>query len=228
MPPTTRGKGEPSSSQTQQPTPAPKDTIKVQGDSEKEEKPVVQEPQGPKGKERKLSPEEKMEILLRRIQALERDREERPQLTRKSMAQPTRGMEQKTPAPPLFGPNRYREATIPPPSYHGMPEIKGYKPITPKPYDGTTDVEGFLVQARTHLKFYQSSLTEDYQKVMAISQLLTGRVLLWFEPIMKDYLENYPKESSDITNYIFSDYRYFEDRMRTMFGDPDKEQHAVK
>ncbi|RYO82459.1 hypothetical protein DL764_009601 [Monosporascus ibericus] len=175
MPLTTRGKGEPSSSQTQQPTPAPKDTIEVQGNSEKEEEPVVQELQGPKEKKRELSPEEKMEIL-----------------------------------------------------YHGMPEIKGYKLITPKPYNGITDVKGFLVQARTHLKFYQSSLIKDYQKVMAISQLLAGRVLLWFEPIIKDYLENYPKESSDITNYIFNDYRYFEDRMRAMFGDPDKEQHAVK
>ncbi|RYP00492.1 hypothetical protein DL764_006484 [Monosporascus ibericus] len=173
MPPTTRGKGEPSSSQTQQPTPVPKDIIKVQGDSEEEEELVVQEPQGPKGKERELSPEEKMEILLRRIQALERDKEERPQPLRKN-------------------------------------------------------VEGFLIQARIHLKFYQSSLTEDYQKVLAISQVFAGRVLSWFEPILRDYLKNYPESLSDATNHIFSDYEHFEDRMRALFGDTDKEQHAVK
>ncbi|RYP06349.1 hypothetical protein DL765_009528 [Monosporascus sp. GIB2] len=45
---------------------------------------------------------------------------------------------------------------------------------------------------------------------------------------MKDYLQNYPDDSSDTTNYIFSKYKHFEERMRALFGDPDKEQHAVK
>ncbi|RYO80546.1 hypothetical protein DL766_007280 [Monosporascus sp. MC13-8B] len=109
-----------------------------------------------------------------------------------------------------------------------MPDVKGYKPTPPKPYDGSEDPDGFLVQARLHLKFYEGSLTEDYQKVMAISQLLIGRVRDWFEPILTDYLERYPEESSDLTNYIFSKYSHFEERTRALFGNPDKEQHAIK
>ncbi|RYO87808.1 hypothetical protein DL763_006226 [Monosporascus cannonballus] len=226
-PPTTRSQGGPSSSQPQQqPTPTPKDTIEVQGKEskreeveeeveEKTEKEYGTKFQKRKEKEKEPTVDEKLYILMTEVRALKKKNAEFAQQQRASTL-------------PLFGANQIREGTIPPPSYHGMPDVKGYKPTPPKPYDGSTDVEGFLVQARLHLKFYESSLTEDYQKVMAIFQLLTGRVLLWFEPIMRDYLQNYPDESSDMTNYIFSKYGHFKERMRALFGDPDKEQHAVK
>ena len=70
---------------------------------------------------------------------------------------------------PLFGFNQTRKGTVLPPAYYGMLNIKGYKLILFKPYDGTTDVKGFLIQARIHLKFYKIFLSEKYQKVMAIS-----------------------------------------------------------
>ncbi|RYP29030.1 hypothetical protein DL768_011220 [Monosporascus sp. mg162] len=210
-PPTTRSQGGPSSS-LQQSSPAPKETIEVQENEPEEE---GEESDSPKGKEKELTIDDKLHTLITELQAVKR---ENARLAR----------QQRSSTLPLFGANQSRENTVPPPAYHGMPEVKGYKPTPPKPYDGTTDVEGFLVQARLHLKFYENSLTEDYQKVMAIFQLLAGKVLSWSEPIMNDYLVNYPDQSSDLTNYVFGNYEHFEERMRALFGDSDREQHAVE
>ncbi|RYP42433.1 hypothetical protein DL768_010342 [Monosporascus sp. mg162] len=207
-PPSTRSQGGPSS-QSQQQSPPAKETIEIQ-DPEAEEK----QPKEQKGKKGKPTVDEKLDILATELHAL---RQENTRLARQLRTK------ERTSTFPLFGANQTREGTVPPPSYHGMPEVKGYKPTPPKPYDGTTDVEGFLVQARLHLKFYENSLTEDYQKVMAIFQLLAGKVLLWSEPIMNDYLVNYPDQSSDLTNYVFGNYEHFEERMRALFGDSDRE-----
>ncbi|RYO83607.1 hypothetical protein DL762_006056 [Monosporascus cannonballus] len=227
------------------------DIIEVQGEESEEEaaKEGAEEKYGAevlKGKEKELTTEKRLDFLAQKVQNLE---QENARLTKKKKTTfpqfgspkgrsqgsgfrpPSFGAEQtpeETSTLPLFGANQTREGTIPPPSYHGMPNVKGYKPNSPKPYDGSEDPEGFLVQARLHLKFYESSLTENYQKVIAILQLFVGRVLLWFEPIMKDYLKNYPGNSLNITNYIFSKYNHFEERMRALFGNPDKKQDAIK
>ncbi|RYP06348.1 hypothetical protein DL765_009527 [Monosporascus sp. GIB2] len=177
MAPTTRSQGEPSSQPQQQPSPAKK-TIKVQGSEVSEAKEEVEKEypsEGAKGKGKgkgylsegrtyteKEEPtvDEKLFILITELRALKK---ENAKLARQQQEQ------RRSSTLPLFGADQSRKGTIPPPSYHGMPEVKGYKPTPPKPYDGSTDVEGFLVQARLHLKFYENSLTEDYQKVMAIS-----------------------------------------------------------
>ncbi|RYP43266.1 hypothetical protein DL768_010008 [Monosporascus sp. mg162] len=158
-PANTRSQGGPSSQQ--QPSPAPKETIKVQENEPEEEE---EESDSPKGKERELTIDDKLRILMTELQAVKR---ENARLAR----------QQRSSTLPLFGANQSRENTVPPPAYYGMPKVKGYKPTPPKPYDGTTDVEGFLVQARLHLKLFENSLREDYQKLLAIAQLLAGRVL---------------------------------------------------
>lgn len=107
-----------------------------------------------------------------------------------------------------------------------MPEIKGYKPIAPKPYDGTTDVDAFLIHARLYLKFYSSSLKDDVQKILAISQLLSGKVLEWFQPILKDFLEDTLK--TEEAKHVFGLYANFEEKLRTLFGEPKKAEHAEK
>lgn len=113
-------------------------------------------------------------------------------------------------------------------SSSSMPDVKGFKPAPPKPYDGSEDVSGFLVQARVHLTWYKGTLKNEPQKVLAISQYLAGRVLQWFEPFLKDYMDNYPGTSKETTNYIFEKYSQFEEKLRARFGDADKAQQAEK
>ncbi|KAJ3550686.1 hypothetical protein NPX13_g11466 [Xylaria arbuscula] len=88
-----------------------------------------------------------------------------------------------------------------------MPEVKGYKPIVPKPYDGSTDVDAFLVQARVYLRFHESSITTDSQKVMVVSHLLSGKVIQWSQPMLQDFLEaNQPTELTKEISNVFQDY----------------------
>ncbi|RYP15237.1 hypothetical protein DL767_010349 [Monosporascus sp. MG133] len=210
------------------------ETIEVRPEESDREEEVEEVPAAGTGKERELTTDQRLDLVAEEVVRLQKENAKlAQQLKRVSAALrvtphprtpitffETPAPYPRTPAPPLFG--REREGTVPPPAYHGMPDIKGYKPIAPKPYDGTTDVEGFLVEARLHLKWYESSLTEDYQKVMAISQLLAGKVLDWFEPILSNYLTYFPDDCLDATNYVFSDYRHFEERMRALYEDTDK------
>ncbi|RYP21168.1 hypothetical protein DL767_009314 [Monosporascus sp. MG133] len=243
-PKATRARGqEESSSSHQQPTPAPRETeetIEVRPEESDHEEEVEEAPTADTGKERELTTDQRLDLVAEEVVRFQKENAKLAQQLKKASAAPRTTPHPRTPAPffeipapyprtpapPLFG--REREGTVPPPAYHGMPDIKGYKPIAPKPYDGSTDVEGFLVEARLHLKWYKSSLTEDYQKVMAISQLLAGKVLDWFEPILSDYLTHSPDNYLDATNYVFGDYRHFEERMRALYGDTDKQQYAVK
>ena len=111
-----------------------------------------------------------------------------------------------------------------------MPDVKGFKPASPKPYGGTKgeDLEGFLVQARVHIKWYQSSLPDEHQKVMAISQYLTNQALIWMTPILQNFLSNTPGTANEITTRIFGDYAQFEEGLRAKFGDKNRAQNAEK
>ncbi|RYP18084.1 hypothetical protein DL767_009899 [Monosporascus sp. MG133] len=229
-PATTRAKGQGESSSQQQPTPAPKEFIKVLPEEFDYEEEEVEEELGAeveKGKERELTTDERLDLMAKKVMTLKKENARLKRQLKKTPA-PSFGTtpRPRTPAPPLFG--RDQEGTVPPPAYHGMPDIKGYKPIAPKPYDGSTNVEGFLVKARLYLKWYESFLTEKYQKMMAIFQLLAGKMLDWFEPILRDYLTNHPDDCLDTTNYVFSSYDNFKERMQALYGDMDKQQHAVK
>ncbi|KAI1357321.1 hypothetical protein F5Y08DRAFT_346868 [Xylaria arbuscula] len=95
----------------------------------------------------------------------------------------------------------------------GMPDVKGYKPIPPRPYDRSTNIDAFLTQAQVHLKFYKMSIKTDKHKVLAISQLLTGKVIEWFQPILRNYLKKSAKDQTKEAKTIFRDYTQFEAKL---------------
>ncbi|RYP71785.1 hypothetical protein DL771_004597 [Monosporascus sp. 5C6A] len=142
-----RTRGEPSSFQ-QQPTPAFKETIEVQGESEEEEEYEEEEPETEKpelkGKEKERTTDEKLDLLAKKLQALKKENARFARKEKESVRL-AREEKEKASVPPVFAPDPYREITIPLSGYHGMPEVKGYKPAAFKPYDGFTDVEGFLI-----------------------------------------------------------------------------------
>ncbi|RYO91745.1 hypothetical protein DL763_004895 [Monosporascus cannonballus] len=98
--------------------------------------------------------------------------------------------------------NQTREGIIPPPSYHGMPDVKGYKPTPPKPYDGSTDVERFLVQQLHLLRQTKSAseYTTKFNRLAAISNLPESALFYPYydglKPQVKDEIYIEPKMGS--------------------------------
>ncbi|KAI0410491.1 hypothetical protein F5X98DRAFT_381735 [Xylaria grammica] len=124
-------------------------------------------------------------------------------------SRPVRVLTSGRPSPPPPSP-ALKMAAIP------MPDVKGYKPIAPKPCDGTMDVEGFLAQARIYLEFYQASLRTEDRKVLAISRLLTGNY--WFQPLLQEHLEKDIGNASEEAKRVFKKYSWFEAEVRSMLG----------
>lgn len=106
----------------------------------------------------------------------------------------------------------------------------GAKMKKPEPYDGTKDtLRGFLTQLRAYMRHYEGEFIYDHQKVMFAANQLTGSAISWFEPILRDYLENdEPKKREKETRRIFEDYDNFEEAIKAAFGDPDEERTAER
>lgn len=103
----------------------------------------------------------------------------------------------------------------------GMPKF-------PKPdaFDGTKgNIRTFLTQAKAYLKVNES-IAEESTKILCIGNLLTGKAMDWWEPTLRDYLDN--KKPEDETTRIFKRYKNFEEVLQTAFGDPDEVRTATR
>ncbi|KAH8172318.1 hypothetical protein LIA77_06573 [Sarocladium implicatum] len=105
----------------------------------------------------------------------------------------------------------------------GMPKFP-----TPEPYDGVRgDVRSFLTQAKAYLMVNQTINTAT-GKILCIGNLLSGKAFEWWEPTLRDFLDN---ESDALreeeTNDIFRSYESFEEKLKNAFGDPDEERTAT-
>jgi Retrotransposon gag protein/Zinc knuckle len=102
------------------------------------------------------------------------------------------------------------------------------KPKTPGPYDGNPRMlQGFLTQLKAYHRFYPSKLTDVQAKVLHAGGCMTGTALAWFEPIMRDYLNNAGDDQDDETKEIFTDYEKFEKAIKKTFGSTDEVRTAV-
>lgn len=101
------------------------------------------------------------------------------------------------------------------------------KPKKPRPYNGDGAPQGFLIQARVYLR--QLDLGDEADKVLEIITCLEGKALEWFEPSVKDYLENPAEDDQETaTQELFADYSNFEQRLKQNFDNPDKERQAAQ
>ena len=106
---------------------------------------------------------------------------------------------------------------------------RGYKLAPPNSYDGKKGTaQGFLTQAKAYLRFYQREIVNEDDKVLTVAGFLTESALEWFEPIMRDYLDNREEYRDDETKKIFKNYEYFEKKLRDMFGNPDEHRTAER
>lgn len=110
------------------------------------------------------------------------------------------------------------------------PGGNGYKLTPPQPYDGKDgSVQGFLTQMKAYLRFYAGTIRNQEDKVLCAAGFLRGDALNWFEPIMRDYLDNpNPERQDDETQSIFRSYAQFEKQLKAMFGNPDEVRTAER
>ena len=102
------------------------------------------------------------------------------------------------------------------------------KPNKPGPFDGTPGtLQGFLTQLNAYFLFYPTQITGHVQKVILAGGCLSGIALDWFEPIMRDYLDNDNENDRDSeTQRIFGDYQQFVLTIKATFGTIDEERDA--
>lgn len=109
------------------------------------------------------------------------------------------------------------------------PQSERLKMKEPEPFHGERDkIRGFLTQMRAYQRFNIKPTTTEASKVLHAASYLRGQALAWFEPRMRDYLEN-PGEAKDgETRLMFEDYDEFEKRLKKVFGDTDEERKAER
>jgi len=107
--------------------------------------------------------------------------------------------------------------------------VKALRVQLPNKYDGSkAELAGFLTQLRVYFKIYATSITTEVDKIYLAFTLLTGDALAWFQPIMDDYVDNNYLAQDDLTKEVFEAYGNFEDKLRAVFGDPDKERTSER
>ena len=103
-----------------------------------------------------------------------------------------------------------------------------HKPKRPDNYDGKTSVQSFLTAASVYLFQQRGVLTSDEDQVLEISSLLTGDAKEWFEPVLRDFTNNAEDDREDETNHLFKKYANFEEKLRSMYGNPDEARSAAQ
>ncbi len=62
--------------------------------------------------------------------------------------------------------------------------------------------------------------------MISVSLLLGGEAARWFEPKIRDFIENKPKRRDTNTSEIFSSLDNFFNYVRTVFGERDEQVAA--
>ena len=107
---------------------------------------------------------------------------------------------------------------------HGVPKFP-----KPEAFDGQkSNVRSFLTQAKAYLRV-NATITGPAAQILCVGNLLTGKAFEWWEPTLRDYLDNEnDAERDEETNNTFVSYEAFEERLKTAFGDPDEERTATR
>ena len=100
----------------------------------------------------------------------------------------------------------------------------------PEPYEGGRDnVQTFLTQMSAYLHVNEALFSKEAEKVMCAGGMLRGKAAEWFEPTLRDYLENDKKANRrDDTNEMFGDFDVFAKNLRDTFGNPDELRTAER
>ena len=110
-----------------------------------------------------------------------------------------------------------------------QPTFKPLKIPLPDKYDGgQAELRGFLTKMKAYFYHYWAEVSTDEAKVRIMGQQLTGKALNWFEPMMRDYLENGEEERAEDTKKAFGSIDDFCTMLQDTFGNPDEEREAER
>jgi hypothetical protein len=100
----------------------------------------------------------------------------------------------------------------------------------PEPYEGgRNNVQTFLTQMSTYLHVNEALFNKEAEKVMCAGGMFRRKAAEWFEPTLRNYLENDKKANRrDDTNEIFRDFDVFVKNLRDTFGNPDELRTAER
>ena len=64
-------------------------------------------------------------------------------------------------------------------------------------------------------------------KIFKIASLLIGNATVWFEPTLKDFINNGENDRNPNTVKLFSFYRNFKKKFLDIYGNPDEKRLAI-
>jgi hypothetical protein len=112
---------------------------------------------------------------------------------------------------------------------HTLQQAKAFKMDKPGPYKGDKGtLQGFLTQCRAYFRHNHLQFETHHDKIIFTGHRLEGNALAWFEPTLRDYLENDEKDWDDNTKKIFKTFDHFEQALKDAFGDPDEDRTAER
>ena len=101
------------------------------------------------------------------------------------------------------------------------------KPRQPETYDGSAStLQGFLTQLRAYHMYFPTQFNTDELKVRHATSFLKSKALQWFEPIMRDYVNNPPDQRKVETRTVYANYLTFEKELKDAFGLMDEKRAA--
>ena len=68
----------------------------------------------------------------------------------------------------------------------------------------------------------------ESDKVMLVVSFLKDDALIWFEPVIRDYIEYDEDEWNDYITKLYNDYSEFKKALKRTFGDLDEERAAER
>ena len=112
---------------------------------------------------------------------------------------------------------------------HRLQEGKPTKFEQPKYYDGKKgELRGFLTRLKAYFRHYQKNFGNEVDKVLFAANRLEGEALNWFEPTLRNFLDNDSEAQDEETKAIFAEYSKFEEGLKGAFGDPDEARTAER
>ncbi len=102
------------------------------------------------------------------------------------------------------------------------------KPPKPEPFEGNSrDVLPFITRCKTYFRFFPVSMAYPEGRVLLAAGRLRGNASTWFEPILRDFLDEEPSKQDDETKKIFGDWGEFEKAIKDAFGLVNEEREAA-
>jgi hypothetical protein len=106
---------------------------------------------------------------------------------------------------------------------------KGFKVEPPEKFDGKrSELRSFLTHAKLYLTFKEHLFPNEAKKVLAVAAFLKGQAFEWFEPRMRDYLENDAEDRESATDELFATYDNFAKELESVFGEVDEKRSAER